>query len=76
MLPLIADNYQIGHPRLNRHTINILKSVISARELSMTEIQQYRLGEKTYNLLKQIKSQASVGDWCTEILLEVLQLLL
>ena len=42
----------------------------------MTEIQQYRLGEKTYNLLKQIKSQASVGDWCTEILLEVLQLLL
>jgi len=28
LLPLIADNYQVGHPRLNRHTINILKSVI------------------------------------------------
>ena len=38
LLPLIADNYQVGHPRLNRHTINILKSVISARELSMAEI--------------------------------------
>lgn len=28
LLPLIAENYQVGHPRLNRHTINILKSVI------------------------------------------------
>lgn len=56
LLPLIADNYQVGHPRLNRHTINILKSVISAKELSMQEILQYRLGEKTFLLLKQSKS--------------------
>lgn len=42
----------------------------------MVEIMQYKLGEKTYNLLKQSKLQANVGDWCTEILLEVLQLLL
>lgn len=38
LLPLICENYQVGHPRLNRHTINILKSVIQSKELSLQEI--------------------------------------
>jgi hypothetical protein len=75
LLPLIAENYQVGHPRLNRHTINILKSVIQSKELSLQEVQHFRLGEKTYLLLKnsQVKQ---MGEWCTETLLEVLQLML
>lgn len=77
LLPLIAENYQVGHPRLNRHTINILKSVIQSKELSLAEIQHFRLGEKTHLLLKSaLSSKQSLGDWCTEILLDVLQLLL
>lgn len=28
LLSLIIENYQVGHPRLNRHTINIVKCVI------------------------------------------------
>jgi hypothetical protein len=77
LLPLIAENYQVGHPRLNRHTINIIKSVIQSKELSLTEIQQFRLGEKTHLLLKSaLSSKQSLGDWCSETLLDVLQLLL
>jgi hypothetical protein len=81
LLPLIAENYQVGHPRLNRHTINILKSLLASRELTTQEILQYRLAEKTNLLLKHSSKQtntptSTMGDWCTEILLEVLQLLL
>jgi hypothetical protein len=39
-------------------------------------VQAYRLGEKTCQLLKNATSKAQQGDWCTEILLEVLQLIL
>jgi len=47
----------------------------------MQEILQYRLAEKTHLLLKHSSKQSStptstMGDWCTEILLEVMQLLL
>jgi hypothetical protein len=44
------------------------------------EIQHFRLGEKTHLLLKstsiKINSTQALGDWCTEILLDILQLLL
>lgn len=30
----ISDNYMVNHSRLNRHTINILKTIIEAKELS------------------------------------------
>lgn len=83
LMPMIADYYQVGHPRLNRHTINILKAVIHSKELSLVEVQHYRLGEKTVALLKSAvatKTSPSLvqplGDWCTEILLDVLQQLL
>ena len=60
LLPLIAENYHVGHPRFNRHTINILKSVIQSKELSLQEVQKFRIGEKTHLILKNalaVKSQ-------------------
>jgi len=30
----ISDNYMVNHSRLNRHTINILKSILESKELT------------------------------------------
>jgi hypothetical protein len=38
LLPLVAEHYQVGHPRLNRHTINIVKAVVQSKELTLTEV--------------------------------------
>jgi hypothetical protein len=38
LVSTIVENFQVGHSRLNRHTINILKSMIESKELSFTEI--------------------------------------
>ena len=51
---LVAENYQLNHPRLNRHTLNVFKSVIETKELSFQEIAGYRLIERTHLILKSM----------------------
>lgn len=48
IIKLVADFYQVGHPRLNRHTINILKSMIQSKEFTLSDIKANRIGERTY----------------------------
>jgi hypothetical protein len=70
----IADNYQVNHPRLNRHTMNIMKSIIESKELQFNELAQYKIIEKSHVIIKNML--ANKQDWCTEILLDIIQLLL
>lgn len=75
----LADFYQVGHPRLNRHTINILKSMIQSKELTLGELKLYRIGERTHQLLKASATgsvKGVIADWQTEILLDILHLTL
>ena len=37
---------------MNRHTINIVKSVVLSKELTLMEVQHFKIGEKTHQLLK------------------------
>ena len=36
---LLASFYQLNHPRLNRHTIQLMRSLISQRELLLDDLQ-------------------------------------
>ena len=39
LLSLIAEHYNVGHPLMNRHLINILKCIIQSKELTLAEVQ-------------------------------------
>jgi hypothetical protein len=38
LFSIISEYYVVNHPRLNRHTIKILKSMVEAKELSFQEL--------------------------------------
>lgn len=38
----------VNHPNLNKNTIKIVKALIEAKELTFTELREYRIIEKTY----------------------------
>jgi hypothetical protein len=60
----------VNHSRLNRHTINILKSILESKELTFKELEQYRIIEKTHDIIKNMLKNKQ--DWCTEILLDII----
>lgn len=64
----------VNHSRLNRHTINILKSVLESKELSFKDLAQFKILEKTNAIIKNML--ANKQDWCTEILLDIIHELL
>ena len=66
----IVENYQVNHSRLNRHTINILKTLIENKELSFAELAKCRIIEKTHAIVKNMLGNKQ--DWCTEALLDII----
>ncbi len=66
----ISEYYLVNHPRLNRHSIKIIKSVIEAKELSFQEYGVYKIIEKTSAIMKSMLQ--SKQDWCIEILLDII----
>lgn len=50
----ISDNFMVNHARLNRHTINILKSMIESKELTFLELAQYKIIDKTHAIIKNM----------------------
>lgn len=74
LIRYITDNYVINHTRLNRHTINILKCILEAKELSVRELSEQRIIERTHEIIKSMLKNKQ--DWCTEILLDIVHELL
>ena len=69
VLQLITDFYQINHASLNKHTIIIVKALIEAKEISFAEMRDYRIIDKTYQLIKTML--ANKHEWCIELLLDI-----
>ena len=70
----ITENYVINHSRLNRHTINILKCILEAKELSLRDLSEQRIIEHTHEIIKSMLKNKQ--DWCAEIMLDIIHALL
>ena len=42
------EYFVVGHPRLNTHTIKLVKSILESGELSIEQLHQYNLIHKVY----------------------------
>jgi mevalonate kinase len=65
----VHEFYRVNHSNLNKHTIRIVKSLVEARELSFTELKEYRVVDKTCQLIKAMLSNKQ--EWCLELLLDI-----
>lgn len=69
MLQLITEFYQVNHANLNKHTIIIVEALMEAKELSFVELRDFRIIDKTYQLIKTML--ANKKEWCIELLLDI-----
>ena len=46
ILPLL-EYYEAGHKRLNRHTIQIVKSIVESDETTLTDLNQFGITQST-----------------------------
>ena len=69
MLQLISDFYQVNHANLNKHTIIIVEALMEAKELSFAELREFRIIDKTYQLIKTMLTNKK--EWCIELLLDI-----
>ena len=72
LIPVIIDNFQGGHPKLNLHLISVVKKIIESQELSLDELGELGLIEKVSSVMRVIQEQ----DWCVEKMLDILYELL
>ena len=73
-MQLLASFYQLNHPRLNRHTIQVMKSLISHREIFIIDLQQLSILPKTQELLASMLQNKQ--EWCLELTMDILHDLL
>ena len=48
LIQVICEFYMVNHPSLNKNTIKIMKALIDAKEMSFSELREYRIIDKTY----------------------------
>ncbi|OMJ73613.1 hypothetical protein SteCoe_27657 [Stentor coeruleus] len=72
LIPIIIENFQGGHPKLNLHLISVVKKIIESHELSLEELGEIGLIEKVSSVMRVIQEQ----DWCVEKMLDILYELL
>ena len=69
VLHLITEFYQVNHANLNKHTIIVIEALMGAKELSFAELRDFRIIDKTYQLIKTML--ANKKEWCIELLLDI-----
>ena len=69
LIQVICEFFMVNHPSLNKNTIKIVKVLIEAKELSFSELRDYRIIDKTYQLIKTML--ANKQEWCIELLLDI-----
>jgi hypothetical protein len=65
----VHEFYRVNHANLNKHTIRIIKCLMEAREMSYVEMKEYKVIDKTYQLVKTMLSNKQ--EWCIELLLDI-----
>ena len=59
----------MNHANLNKHTIIIVEALMEAKELSFAELREFRIIDKTYQLIKTMLTNKK--EWCIELLLDI-----
>ena len=70
MFPLIAEFYWMGHKRLNRHTIKIIKWFIESHETSLDSLYHYLIIDNTLTIIDNMLEQNQ--DWWFDLMTEAL----
>eukprot|EP00826_Nyctotherus_ovalis_P030321 TRINITY_DN2417_c0_g1_i1.p1 TRINITY_DN2417_c0_g1~~TRINITY_DN2417_c0_g1_i1.p1 ORF type:complete len:321 (+),score=88.77 TRINITY_DN2417_c0_g1_i1:73-1035(+) len=77
LLTLILEYYDrtssspvVGNPRLNIHTVKIVRSIVEFGEIPLEQLNESNIISKTNNLISHHVSNQQ--DWCLDILLDII----
>ena len=70
ILESLARFFQVGHPRLNRHTLKIIHAYLSSHQISLSEMMSHKILRNTNLLLTSMLKNRQ--EWSLEIMLDIL----
>mmetsp|Transcript_18324 Transcript_18324/g.2974 ORF Transcript_18324/g.2974 Transcript_18324/m.2974 type:complete len:196 (-) Transcript_18324:500-1087(-) len=68
----IFQNFSAGNARLNAHLIKVVKRVVESKDLSIEEIRDFGIIDKTNTVMASVVRQ----EWCVDLLLDIIYELL
>lgn len=75
LITILLDYFSIDHKKFNLHTVKIVKSIVSSKEVDLQELVDMKLVDKMNGILsRQIRENNA--EWCTDNLLEMMTELL
>lgn len=69
ILELVTDFYMVNHANLNKHTIITVEALMEAQEVSLQELRDFKIIDKTHQLIQTML--ANKKEWCIELLLDI-----
>lgn len=70
----MAEYFTVGHKRLNRYTIKIVKHIVESKEMPLDALSRLGFIDKTNAIIENMLKNRQ--DWCFEFLLDIIYHLL
>jgi hypothetical protein len=74
LISVICDYFEVGHQRLNRYTIKIIKNIVESDILAIADMNKLGIAEKANQII--VNMLKNKQDWCFELLLDIIYYLL
>jgi hypothetical protein len=74
LISVICDYFEVGHQRLNRYTIKIIKNIVESDTLAIADMNKLGIAEKANQII--VNMLKNKQDWCFELLLDIIYYLL
>ena len=70
LIPTLSSYYELNHPRLNRHTIKLIKSLVENKEISFKDMLSLKILENTQTMISSMLKNRQ--EWSLELMLYIL----
>lgn len=74
LISVVTGYYQVGHKRLNRYTIKIMKHLVESKLISVDDLHSLEIPKKSNEII--LNMLGNNQDWCFELILDIIYSLL
>lgn len=74
LISVVTGYFQVGHKRLNRYTIKIMKHLVESKLISVDDLHSLEIPKKANEII--LNMLGNNQDWCFEIILDIIYSLL
>ena len=70
LVSVVVKYFEVGHARLNRYTIKIIKHLVESKILKVKELEELGIPKRANKIIENMLKNNQ--DWCLELLLDII----